>query len=737
MHNHFNHLYKFDEFTVEVSGRRLLRHEEPVRLTSRAFDLLLVLIQNSGRLMEKGELMDAVWQDAAVEEANLAVTISALRKALGDLPNQHRYIVTIPGRGYKFLAKVAPCADESIEILLREHVRAAIIEEEFIEEGRVAVEPKVQVLPETVISSKPQRNRLAVVATILLIVGAIIGFIAFRGNRKLSLNRLPMKVIPFTSVQGDELEPAFSPDGRQLAFVRGGEDPLTGNNGIYVKLLNSETSLKITSKPGDYASPVWSPDGRFVAFTRHYKDDIGLYIVPALGGVERKLISGNWEGEYSAQIDWSPDGRFIAFTERLKDDMREPYCIFFISPETLEKIQISFPNGSRANDRFPVFSPDGKTLAFVRVAGEGTGIFLVPAQGGDSRRLFFEQKSILGLAWTAEGDLLFSSNRDGRQSLWRISADDGEPEKQTFGEEISFPAISRQGNLLAYGQASEDSNIWRLELDSTTGKNKKAERIISSTRREAGVDISPDSRHIAYESNRSGSSEIWICNSDGSDNWQLTHFAGANLRSPRWSPDGRQIAFQCYANGQTDIYLIAADGGQPRRLTEDVANESVPTWSRDGQMIYFSSERDGVSQLWKLPVEGGAAIKLTTSEAGNALESADGRTLYHSARFNSGLWQIPVEGGAGVRLLEFPERAFWGYWALAEKGIYYLRSDGKDHFAIDFFDFATRKSRRFASLEKMPTPWEKGLAVSADGKWLVYSQLDQSNSDIMLVENFR
>jgi dipeptidyl aminopeptidase/acylaminoacyl peptidase len=183
--------------------------------------------------------------------------------------------------------------------------------------------------------------------------------------------------------------------------------------------------------------------------------------------------------------------------------------------------------------------------------------------------------------------------------------------------------------------------------------------------------------------------------------------------------------------------LIAADGGQPRRLTEDVANESVPTWSRDGQMIYFSSERDGVSQLWKLPVEGGAAIKLTTSEAGNALESADGRTLYHSARFNSGLWQIPVEGGAGVRLLEFPERAFWGYWALAEKGIYYLRSDGKDHFAIDFFDFATRKSRRFASLEKMPTPWEKGLAVSADGKWLVYSQLDQSNSDIMLVENFR
>jgi Tol biopolymer transport system component len=417
--------------------------------------------------------------------------------------------------------------------------------------------------------------------------------------------------------------------------------------------------------------------------------------------------------------------------------LQEPYCIFFLSPDTVEKIQISFPDTPGVHDRFPTFSPDGKTLAFVRVTKEGTGIFLVPATGGDSRRLHFEQKSILGLAWTGEGDLLFSSNRDGKQCLWRISANGGEPEKQTFGDETSFPTISRQGNLLAYEQSSEDSNIWRLELDSTAGRNNKAERIIASTRREAGVDISPDSRLIAYESNRSGSSEIWVCNSDGSDNLQLTNFSGANLRSPRWSPDGRQIAFQCFAKGQADIYVIAANGGPSRRLTEDVANESVPTWSRDGQVIYFNSERDGVNQLWKLPAEGGAAIKLTDSEAGNAIESADGRTLYHSARFNSGLWQLPVEGGKAMRLLEFPERAFWGYWALVEKGIYYIRSDGKDHFTIDFFDFATRKSRLFAPLEKMPTPWEKGLAVSADGKWLVYSQLDQNNSDIILVENFR
>lgn len=131
------------------------------------------------------------------------------------------------------------------------------------------------------------------------------------------------------------------------------------------------------------------------------------------------------------------------------------------------------------------------------------------------------------------------------------------------------------------------------------------------------------------------------------------------------------------------------------------------------------------------------ANRITDCEAGFALESADGRSLFHAARFNPGLWQSPIEGGAETRLLDFPERNFWGYWALAEKGIYYIRSDGKAQFRIEFIDLVTRKTRLVTTLEKLPTPWVNGFAVSADGRWLVYSQLDQSNSDIMVVENFQ
>lgn len=250
-----NHLYKFDRFIVDAFSRRLLRHEEPVALTSRAFDLLLVLMQNSGRLMGKDELMDAVWQDAAVEEANLAVNISQLRKALGEVPNQHRHIITVPGRGYKFLAEVTHSAEEPTEIVLHEHIRATIIEEEFEEENPLAGVSQQQRIVETTSATRRAPRRLAFAVAVLLLIGAISGFVAFRGANVAKLKRLPMRVVPYTSLQGYELEPSFSPDGKQIAFVCAVEDPLSATNGVYVKLLNSETSLKITSKPGEYDSP--------------------------------------------------------------------------------------------------------------------------------------------------------------------------------------------------------------------------------------------------------------------------------------------------------------------------------------------------------------------------------------------------------------------------------------------------------------------------------------------------
>jgi Tol biopolymer transport system component len=126
--------------------------------------------------------------------------------------------------------------------------------------------------------------------------------------------------------------------------------------------------------------------------------------------------------------------------------------------------------------------------------------------------------------------------------------------------------------------------------------------LISSSRFQADQQFSPDGKRIAFSSDRSGSFEIWVCNSDGSSPVQLTSFGGAYTGTPHWSPDGRWIAFDSRPGGKAGVFVISSEGGEPRRVTEGNWDDIVPSWSRDGKWIYFSSNRGGDKELWKVPV---------------------------------------------------------------------------------------------------------------------------------------
>ena len=99
--------YEFGQFRMDPSRKILLRDGEPVLLTSKAFEMLQVLIERSDKVISKDELMKALWPDSFVEESNLTQHISVLRKALGETPQDHRYILTFPGRGYRFANEIA------------------------------------------------------------------------------------------------------------------------------------------------------------------------------------------------------------------------------------------------------------------------------------------------------------------------------------------------------------------------------------------------------------------------------------------------------------------------------------------------------------------------------------------------------------------------------------------------------------------------------------------------------
>ncbi|HWS87537.1 MAG TPA: protein kinase [Pyrinomonadaceae bacterium] len=543
------------------------------------------------------------------------------------------------------------------------------------------------------------------------------------------------KVVPFTSFPGTEIEPSFSPDGRQIAFTWDG--PGGDNFDIYVKLLDAGDPLKLTSHPGEDRSPCWSPDGRHVAFIRSAEDEHEVVLVPALGGPERTLHSFSPTGDRSLGpfLSWAPDGKSLVFLERASPMV--PFGIYLLSVETLERSRLTSPPAGTRGDRFPAISPDGKTLAFTRRSNNDTDdIYLAPLAGGEPARLTSDNSVIAGLAWTSDGrELIYSSNRSGSRYLWKIPASGGTPERVSAGaENPTTLAIARQGKLLAYTSTRSDTNIWRVEVQGTKGAgNSPTVKLISSTRTDTSPQYSPDAKKIAFQSSRNGYLEIWACDADGSNPVQLTSFGGPHVGSPRWSPDGRQIAFDSTAEGHRDIYVVGVDGGKPRRITVEPSADVRPSWSQDGRFVYFGSDRGGEWQVWKAPAEGGQSVPVTKWGGREAFESPDGRFVYYTKENVQGLWRVPTEGGEEARVLEQVRQ---GSWALWEQGVYFVNAETHPYTSVEFYSFATGGTKRVATIEKELFGSGPALAATADGRWILYAQNDQTESDIMLAENF-
>jgi dipeptidyl aminopeptidase/acylaminoacyl peptidase len=225
-----------------------------------------------------------------------------------------------------------------------------------------------------------------------------------------------------------------------------------------------------------------------------------------------------------------------------------------------------------------------------------------------------------------------------------------------------------------------------------------------------------------------------VSDTAGSNLLQLTSFGGPMAGTPRWSPDGRRIAF----DGDWGIHVIDVDGGRSRRVSSDTPDGVVPSWSRDGRWIYFASTRTGRLEVWKVPAAGGQAVQITKRGGFAAFESQDGKTLYYAKGIDiDGLWSVPVNGGNEAPVLDFPKASFWGYWALVEKGIYFVNTVTGPQPALQFLSFAEKRVAHVAALDRRPVPFLAGLAVSPDERWALYTQEDQRSSDSMLVENFR
>ena len=724
--------FSIGDWRVKPQINLIQKGQISFHLEPKVMQVLVLLASNSGELVSKERLLQTVWSGVFVGDDVLTRAVSEIRRVFSDSARSPHIIQTIPKTGYRLIAPVDfEAAPAEAPPIAQPPVPASEIPLLAPRHGDIAPSP---VEPGTGKALRPKRPRglLLAGASVLACAAALTAWHlwpASTGTNWLAHYR----TVPFTSYPGSEGQAAFSPDGNQIAFVWNGEKG--GHKNIYVKILGTATPLRLTSDDADDVDPSWSPDGRFIAFIRQTAQQNAIYIVPAIGGPERRIhvLADPTSWDY-AGVAWSADGKRLIYPDRASQ--QEPSSLFSVALDTLQVQRLTAPPPSWDGDWTPMLSPNGRSIAFIRGPESAVrDIYVMNAGGGKPRRLTKDGRLILGLAWTADSrSVVFSSNRDGSFSLWQVPAAGGAVTPLHAGGDNAYsPAISRRGNLLAYTHGTGKWNIVRLDLKLSAAKDE-AGQILSSNEQDSSPQFSPDGARIAFQSWRSGAQEIWICNADGSDPLQLTSFGGALTGSPRWSPDGREIAFDSRPDGRPHIYIVSPDGGTPRALTSGQYNDIVPSWSPDGKSIYFGSTRGGTWQIWEAPAAGGSPRQVTSQGGLIALPSADGKWLYFTKNARPGLWRVPLAGGAEEQVLRSPANGFQGYWGLTQQGIYYLDTTNRPG-EIRFAAFsALARSSLVHKLAAMPTPLA-GLSVSPDGRWLAYATTAEASSNITLIES--
>ena len=698
--------YKFGPFSVDPTAKVVLHEGQPLHLTRKVVETLLVLVENCGQVVTKEEVMAAVWPDRIVDEANLKQNIAVIRRALAIEPGSPGHIETYAGRGYRMVGPVELVEGEAPAVTSAS--------------GRSLSQAARWYL----------RFRFPVIALAVVVMGVWAWIVLRKQPRPPG----DFRVVPITRLAGKEFQPAISSDGQKVAFVWTQEGSTTA--GIWIQSSDQASPQAVTRVPGRHSSPAWGPDGRSLAYLRTGKSSTDVLIsIPDTG--EERLIAALVRPDYSYDyrfLDWSPDGQWLAVAH--SEALDKPLGLFLINVTTGERRRLTQPEEVVGGDLDPRFSPDGRSVSFVRLIHRSNQeLFVMPFEGGAPTQLTRDGKQVAGHDWTPDGkSIVFSSDRGGEFRLWRIQPSSANPAKslQSIGIYGEFPiqlSLARKAPCLAYSVLQQDRNIWRLDL-----KDKKWARIIASSGQDASPQYSPPGDRICFRSDRSGEDQLWVSNADGSNPVQVT-------RGPlwpsvgHWSPDGRSIVFNNARTGEIFLASLANAGAWAVR---SVGTQGYhPVFSLDAQWVYA-----GISgSILRIPVKGGPASELVKVRGLSFALSPDGEFLYFMREpHGSSLWRVSTSSGALTRALDGLIPSCTSCWALAPTGIYYLGSDKRslDKQMIFFHDFRTGHDQEVTEYPELLPPLGSGpFSLSPDARHLLCVRLDPSNSDVMRVDPFR
>ena len=644
--------YEFGPFRLDPSERVLLRAGQPVMLAPKLIDTLLALVERSGHIVEKAELMEIVWPGTFVEESNLSSSVSLLRKALGSAEDGKQYIETVPRRGYRFAAAVE-LTGESTDMIVGRRTRLHVVtrEEEEISTAETDAAPATSSAAYRPGTAKRNRRGvlLALSALVIVAAGVFLGFNYLGRNERATKSVEPFARIRMArlTTSGVAHDAAISPDGKYVVHVMDS----AGEQSLWLRHISTGSDQEIVpaSKDG-FSGLTFSPDGNRIYFL----SSSVLYQVPVLGGSAKKLLT-----DIDTTVTFSPDGKRMAFMRGVPSQ-RERLLILANADGTEEQIL----DRHKLEDPFllaPAWSPNGETIVFA-LRGSGTdapygNLREVRLKDGVEKQITSQQWSTMGPScWLRDGSGLVTIAAEEPGSNWQIwfvAYPAGTVRRITNDlNDYLNVSLTADSSSLVTVQFERVSDVWIAPV----GDSSRASRITTNRVAGAGgISWTPDGRMV-HVSRESGYQEIWIMNNDGTGNQQLTFDAGRNSL-PTVSRDGRYIVYVSNRMGTRNVWRMDIDGGNKKQLTRGTYDAS-PQYAPDNKWIIYSSFETRHPTLWKVPIDGGNPVQLTDYYSSLiAISSKNGQIAYaydEPETLKRRVAIIPFEGGPPTKVFDFP-----------------------------------------------------------------------------------
>ena len=736
---------------VDVALREIRAPDarRPTRITPKSMGVLRMLVDNAGKVVSRDALLAGVWPDTLPSNDVVTQAVTQLRKAFGEARDNPQYIETIAKGGYRLLAEVewlSPSND------IVDAIAPAPLHSPDPALPAAAAPASAQPRPELLPPVSRQRGGwgaiLGAVAVAAVLAGLLAWWSAARdpGSRQAQPSAQPAGGRAFglesrliTSSPGFELAPSLSPDASMVAYVA--VPPGQRNIAIMVQATTPTTPRQLTRPTGqaDDFSPAWSPDGREIAFLRRIADQsCEIRIISASGGAGR--VVGECDPHHLPSFDWSPDGSGLIFGSHGVYHDRPGLHLLDLASGELRALE--YRASPENHDFAPRYSPDGRWIVFVRNMPVGD-FWRLPATGGTAERLTHLDAQILGWDWSPSGRaLIYSHHHDNASRLYRLDLETGARVELGLrdGEE---PATAADVPALAYVQRSTRFGVYRFDLDDDSAPGV---RLFASSGRDRLPSIAPDGRQLAFISDRSGEHRLWWADADRPESLRLLDGLLPESRYlPRWSADSRRLlvvgrgASQPGRSGDTHgVYELTPASGRTARLPlpldEPLQAVYVPDPAGgDERVLVVAADRRGRlrADLFDRSSDGWKRVGSLDDASRVEVDSRRGRVLF-ARPGQSGLWQADLRlDPASVRQVDtvWPTPSRYRSWtAVPAGGIYGIERTAKCSAQLEVYGGAVATPPRCLDSNRRAATY--GLSLDPRSNRLYVTLVEYDNSDI-------